>query len=77
MHAPARAGDTRANVTLRLLCKEGHDVPDERSVPLFWHPRLEVIGGHDAAHAGAFSGNREVNDLLRPELLEHRRVADL
>jgi len=76
MHAPARAGDTRADIAPRLLCKKGHDVPDKRSVPLFWHPWLEVIGGHDPVHASAFSGNGEVNDLLWPELLEHRRVAD-
>ena len=77
VHPPARAGDTRANVTLRLLCKKGHDIPDERRVPLFWHPWLEVIRSHHAAHPRAFSGNGVVHDLLRAELLEHCGVSNL
>ena len=55
----------------------GHDVPDERRLALLGDPRLEVVGRHDAREAVLLGERRVLDDLLRPELLEHRRVADL
>ena len=52
-------------------------VPDERRLALLRDPRLEVVGGHDAAEPVLLGERGVVDDLLRPELLEHRRIADL
>src|SRR4029077_11443608 len=65
------------DIALRPLADRGHHVPDEGRLALLGDPRLEVVGGHHAVEAGPLRGHRQLDDLLRAELLEHRGIADL
>ena len=76
MHSERRARDAGADVALGALRRGRHERPHERGVALLGHPRLEVVGGHDAREAGLFGGDAVVDQLGRVELLEHRGIPD-
>src|SRR5258706_414279 len=56
MEPERRAGHTRTQIASGPLAHRGQHVPDERSLALLWHPRLEVISGHHAAESGRLRG---------------------
>ena len=55
-----------------------HETPREGAGTLLRGPWVEVLADHEPGReAGALSGLAQVQQLVRLELLEHRRVADL
>src|SRR5690348_9444525 len=76
MPAERGGGDAGAEVAGGGLAQGGEDVPDEGRLTLLRHPRLEMVGGHDASEAVLLGLPRQLEDLGGVELLEHRGVTD-
>ena len=77
MHAEGGCGDAGAEVAGGLLAEGAEHIPDEGCLTLLRDPGLEVVGGHGACEAVLLGFGRQLEDLGRVELLQHRGVADL
>ena len=77
MHPERRTRHPGPQVAAGACPGDRQHLPYERGLALARDPRLEVVGGHDAREAGRIGPGAEIQDLGRPELLEHCRVADL
>ena len=71
VEAEGRAGDARAEAhRLRRLTKGTEEGPDEGRLPLLRRPRVEVLGGEDAAHADILRLLAPAHEVRRVELFQ-------